>query len=730
MKGLIRFALIGVLWPSLTFAQSDLLDVNESTKVRRVAFQYTDADRYSPRFTRAELQELIMIRGISRNLWIRRLLGNGGSDDHRLNPIELQRDVVRLRQAFREAGYLHTHVNYSTSTHDRQKNHVVIRFSITQGPPVIIQDVGFFANEGFLAPSLDEQLREAWIDFRDQTSFDVGDVFTTFKMVQMEDQVLGWFQDEGYAFADIKTSFRVDSLYNGADISFHIDIGPLTYVDAIEIQGASDVNRSVVLRSLPFQRGDVFSQQNLIDGQRALFALGLFSMVQVDIPPQPRDQSIQVQINLERSRPRHVSAETGYHQREGITAEGRWSHRNFLNGARTLILTTQIQSGLLATAGLGAVAGRSARAGVALTQPYVGTTKLRAIIEPFILFERDPLAQQSSRLLGFNRREYGATMTMIYGMQQNRFITLRYNLSRTTSFTQSFSGDAYDKSVLLLSGTLGWIDNLLRPTQGFIIQPLIEQSGLIESWLGVRPLGLMYHKIQMKIGVYIPISQRFRFSGYFKAGRIWPTKSRTITLYSEDGVHTIHSQFVQPTEDRYDALRYYIGGADDVRGWGTGLAGPKAIRVGRVDTGLAGVEQRGVYEPVGGLARLAASAEVQFKLGGPWYGAAFMDAGVVSSQTSDGCRSNYFEDVNMTRPISVQCGFTDDGRLSWSQLKIGTGLGVRYDTPIGFIRFDVATKLNPDPLDLQSSADILNSEEGTRNAWYRYNVHFSIGQAF
>lgn len=730
MKGLIIFALIGVLYPSLTLAQSDLLDVNENTTVRRVEFEYTDADRYSPRFTTAELRELTVIRGISRYRWFRRFLGNSRSEDDRLNPIELQRDVVRLRQAFREAGYLHTHVNYSNSTHDRQKNQVVIQFSITQGPPVIIQDVGFFADQGFLATSLNEQLRKAWIDFRDQTSFDVGDVFTIFEMVQIEDQVLGWFKDQGYAFADLKTSFTVDSLYNAADISFHVDTGPPGFIDTIEVIGAPDVNRSVVLRSLPFQRGDPFSQQDLIEGQRALFALGLFSIVQVDIPPQPQDQSVQVQVNLERSRPRHVSAETGYHQREGITAEGRWSHRNFLDGARTLILTTQIQTGLLATAGVGAVSSRSARAAVALTQPHVGTTKLRAIIEPFILYERDPLAQLSSRLLGFNRREYGASMTMIYGIQQDRFITLRYNLSRTTSFTQSISGDAYDRSVLLLSGTLGWIDNLLRPTQGFIVQPLIEQSGLIESWLGVRPLGLRYHKMQMKIGVYIPISQRFRFSGHLKAGRIWPRGSREITLYSEDGVQRIHSQFVQPTENRFDALRYYIGGADDVRGWSTGLAGPKAIRTGPMDSVDDGAERRGVYEPVGGLARISASAEVQFQLGGPWYGAAFMDAGVVSSQTSDGCSSEYFEDVNMTRPILVQCGFKDDGKLSLSQVKIGTGLGVRYDTPIGFIRFDVATKLNPDPLDLQSSGDALNSDEATRNVWYRYNVHFSIGQAF
>ena len=54
--------------------------------------------------------------------------------------------------------------------------------------------------------------------------------------------------------------------------------------------------------------------------------------------------------------------------------------------------------------------------------------------------------------------------------------------------------------------------------------------------------------------------------------------------------------------------------------------------------------------------------------------------------------------------------------------------------PIGFVRLDVAAKLNPDPLDLQSSEDALaaagGSQDDSRNTWYRFNVHFSIGQAF
>ncbi len=731
MKGLFGLALVVFMFTPKVWAQTDLLGVNESTSVRRIEFRYTDAEVHRPRFSTPELRQLTALRARPRYDGLLRFLGRANQSDYILNPIELQRDVVRLRQAFQEAGYPHASIDYAASTFEQASNSVVIRFEITQGPPVIIQDVGFYAGSSFLASSLDVELRDAWIDFRDRTTFKVGDVFTHFELVQIEDQVLGWFKNEGYAFATLTSSVYTYPEINAADISFQVRTGPHGMIDKIEIEGAPAMDRRIILRALPFAPGDVFSQRDVIQGQQALFALGLFSVVQVEIPPQEEDATVEVRINLERARLRHVSAETGYHQRQGITAEGRWTHRNFLEGARTLTLTTQIQTGLLANAGVGAVAGRSARGAVALTQPHLGWSQVRGILEPFIQYERDPLAEASSELFGFNRREVGASVAFIYGLQQTRVLSLRYSLSRTKNFTTNLSSDAYDKSVLRLGGTLGWMDNVLRPTSGIIFQPLIEQGGRIESWLGARPFGVNYMKMQLQVSTYWPLSRNVNFSGRLKAGRIWVGGIRFRTLYGLESFQVVDTQFLQPNEDRFDPLRFYIGGADDVRGWSTGLAGPKVIRTQDPERGDS--SGKGGYEPIGGLARLGASAEVRFRLHGLWYGAAFADAAAVSSEREENCLESFFEDPNRLRNVTVQCGFRDRGRITLQKFKVGAGIGIRYDTPIGFVRLDVAAKLNPDSLDLNSPADALaagGSQDDRSNIWYRFNVHFSIGQAF
>ena len=332
MRGLLGLTLLWVVPMSPVWAQSDLLGADQNTVVQRVTFSYTDTDRYVPQFTVSELRAVTTTRAIPKRFRLRRLLGRAEAQDYRLDPIELQRDVVRLREAFREAGYLHTHVDYGTSTLNRTSNTARIRFNVTQGPPVIIQDVGFYSEAGYLAQSLDPESRAEWIDFRDRTSFEVGDIFTHFGSVQIEDAVLSWLKDQGYAFAELNTSISIDSVYNAADIVFLVDTGPLGYIHNIEISGAPGIGRQIVHRALSLERGDLFSQRALIEGQRALFSLGLFSVVQVDTPPQVRDSTVDVRVNLQRARPRHISAETGYHQRQGVIGEGRWIHRNFWGG--------------------------------------------------------------------------------------------------------------------------------------------------------------------------------------------------------------------------------------------------------------------------------------------------------------------------------------------------------------------------------------------------------------
>jgi outer membrane protein assembly factor BamA len=124
------------------------------------------------------------------------------------------------------------------------------------------------------------------------------------------------------------------------------------------------------------------------------------------------------------------------------------------------------------------------------------------------------------------------------------------------------------------------------------------------------------------------------------------------------------------------AKKYFLGGATSIRGWGR-------YEVSPLSEGL----------PIGGNSMLAASAELRADLRGKLGGVLFLDAGNVWAESF---------------------GF------KLGELRYAVGPGLRYQTPIGPIRFDVGYQLNPTP-DL-----LVNGSPQTR----RFRLHFSIGQAF
>jgi outer membrane protein assembly factor BamA len=123
--------------------------------------------------------------------------------------------------------------------------------------------------------------------------------------------------------------------------------------------------------------------------------------------------------------------------------------------------------------------------------------------------------------------------------------------------------------------------------------------------------------------------------------------------------------------------RYFVGGSSSVRGWGRYQVSPLTP---------AG-------QPIGGRTMMEVSTEARFNIRGKLGGVLFVDGGNV-----------------WTGPWEVRV----------SELRWAVGPGIRYDTPIGPMRVDIGTQLNP------IEGLVIDGKEAKR----KWRVHFSIGQAF
>lgn len=123
--------------------------------------------------------------------------------------------------------------------------------------------------------------------------------------------------------------------------------------------------------------------------------------------------------------------------------------------------------------------------------------------------------------------------------------------------------------------------------------------------------------------------------------------------------------------------KYFLGGATSLRGWGRYEVSPLS------GSGL----------PLGGNSLLALNSELRAVLRGQLGGVLFVDAGNV---------------------------WRNEWHIVPGELRVAAGAGVRYETPVGPIRFDFGYQLN------RIDGLMINGAEQQRP----WRIHFSIGQAF
>ncbi|MDX1547719.1 MAG: BamA/TamA family outer membrane protein [Rhodothermales bacterium] len=751
-KFVVLMGALAVLGAAPAAAQAPLFLADDETTVRGIAFKFADGQA----FEEDQLQNQIVTQEPGFMARLRKILPFLEPPTFPLDPVELQKDVVRLRRFYAQNGFPEAWITYGASQLDTARNSIRVIFSVTQGRPLIIQDVVFYQPGGDYAASLFEgEMRDRWIRFRDRTSFRTGDRYTEFDRLRIQDQVLTWLTDRGYAFARFDSvNVQIDSTAFTADIGFYINPGPRGRFDEILVEGNEHVSRNVVVRELPFKEGDRFSQSKLIEGQRELFALNLFRLALADIPPteeavveqdtldffnddlrQPRDSTVVVRYRVREARLRYLTAQTGYARELGATVQGQWTHRNFLGGARNLTVSSVINSGLLASPPAETIERRLFLGEVSLRQPYLFSTDLSGILRPFIRYERDPLLEDSDEAFQVNRREVGASATLLYELLPFRTVSLRSTISRVDQFVSDLRlgadstqlGDAYSKSVLALNATLGRVNDFINPRRGFLVRPYLEEAGLL-----LRS-DVEYVKAGSEVVGYLPLTRQVQLGLRVSGGRLWALGQSKGKTESDVLI-----------ENRFDPVRLYAGGLDDVRGWASQLLGPKRPRELTVRRSREGPDTTEVighfYEPIGGLAKLAANVELRLPFPGlndKWRTAVFLDLGQVSAE-------------RVQQPTTTPAGepavefvVEDRGalRLNPSAFQYGAGAGIRYETPVGFIRFDIAYKLNPRAIDLQPADDRFDYEQALRlgdldapppdeRFRRRFDFHLSLGQAF
>ncbi len=264
----------------------------------------------------------------------------------------------------------------------------------------------------------------------------------------------------------------------------------------------------------------------------------------------------------------------------------------------------------------------------------------------------------------------GFNSGLIYRPQRNQTASLSYEfsineeLSRDQGVELPDSVLNYNISSFTLSGY--YSEGLSRDQRGWVVQPSAEFSGTFGE------ASFTFQKFNLDVRRFTPITNSLTLAKRVNGGVIFYNQNETLPAN----------------------VRYFSGGTNSVRGWTRQSLGP-SLPAFREDGSFS------EYVPIGGRATFAFNVELRQQLTQiiPNFGvAAFLDGGQV---------------------------WEDPGSIDERPLQFGAGGGIRYQSPIGPVRVDIAYKLNP-------SNEDLNIFEGQNfgSNWDRIGIHFSIGQAF
>ncbi len=293
--------------------------------------------------------------------------------------------------------------------------------------------------------------------------------------------------------------------------------------------------------------------------------------------------------------------------------------------------------------------------------PYVFNNRSSFVTTPYGQRRVEP---------AFELLKAGITNSLIYQVRRNLTATSSYEFSINEETTRR-DGVAlpdsvlgYNVSSLLFTGY--YSQGIAREPTGWVIQPSAEFSGTFgESTF-------RFQKFSLDVRHFMPVGESTTLAGRINTGAIFYAESDSLPAN----------------------IRFFSGGTNSVRGWTRQSLGPQRAtfdEFGQFDR----------YVPIGGRVLFSFNFEIRQQLNSLIRGfgvAGFLDGGQVWRN---------FDRVD-ERPV-----------------QFGTGGGLRYQSPIGPLRIDIAYKLNPLDEDLKRF-----DGEDFGSGWSRIGIHFSIGQAF
>jgi outer membrane protein assembly complex protein YaeT len=627
----------------------------------------------------------------------------------------LDSDISAIEDLYRSNGFRDLKVDSRVEeNYQRQQGDLAVFITIREGRPTLVEDLVITGME-----KIDQQ------QFLPMLASVAGQPFSESSIATDRSLILAEYFNAGYQDASFEWESQAADGEDRVTVEYHVREGESLYTRGAIVAGLVHTKARLVEQQIRLTPGEPLSQSAMFETQRRLYDLGVFSRVDVTLQnPEGEEPSKNVLLQVEEARRWVVGFGGGA---EFARLGGNTSDVTDPVGDATFSPRITVETTRLNFRGIGhtlnvrtRLSNLQQRALFTYEAPrWTGSEKWRMTLSALYDTSRNVRTFRGTRLEGAFQLQHQLSRpsTALY----------RYTFRRTTidEATLQISPfliplESRPVRVALLSGTYiqDRRDDPTDASRG--IYNTVDLS-LANGYWGSQP---DFIRVLGQNATYHRLSPRVVVARSLQIGLIFATGSRPGAELPASGLAL--RPISNPDSRIPISERFYSGGANSHRGFPVNQAGPRDPLTGF---------------PIGGGATVVSSVELRFPLiGENIRGVLFHDAGNVFSRpgeinfsTSQRARTSV-PAANLPPRSRIRSLAGDEVTVyDFDYMVHAVGMGVRYRTPIGPIRFDLAYSLNPPRfLGFTGTRDDLLGNRGTVNdkRISHFQFHFSLGQTF
>jgi len=465
-----------------------------------------------------------------------------------------------------------------------------------------------------------------------------GEIFRTSKLRDDITALTEVYGDAGYAFVNVTPDTAVNPATQTVDVTYKVSEGPEVTIDKIEITGNTKTRDKVIRRELQLIEQERFSGSKLRRSQERLRRLGFFEDVNITTRKAESEDRLDLLVDVKEASTGAFSAGAGISSGESFLFNVRLSEINLFGRGQRLVLNADFGS---------------IRRNLSLdfTEPYFLDTELTTGISlfnwqlQFDEFTRGGTGGAVRALYPFTALGWNSLGG--FSLEDTR-MGLEYRLEEAKISDVSSTAATVIQTEEGTSLTSSITPRLFRDTRN---HPFDPTSGSLQD-LSFEFAGVggqsQFIKLESRTRSYLPFYKSpswgtfvFSFGSNFGYGFGYGGSQRELPLFE----------------------RYFPGGINSVRGFRILSLGPRNV-VRQFDGKIIR------RDPIGGSQQLIFNNEIVFPI-----------------VESLGVKGVVFFDAGNAFSVSQGIDVTD--------MRMSSGAGLRWLSPIGPLRIEIGVPLNP-----------------------------------